>query len=331
MNLIKKLGLMALATISTASLATMAVASTRLINARADNTYTASFYARADVNGTTKYLKYDSNTKRLISGTANEAIYQITWSISDPTQCSIKYNNILLGVSTGNTFSNDNTSWSLNNGLLSAIDSNDINHMIRWNTNSGQEYAAPYKDNTSNNKFPQVYFYSQAEYDARLDYCEWTNEQKACLQKLIYPNANSGVPSEAIPANETIIIGDYAAAHSWTNGTKYTSISGLYATISVSGGGNTGKYYTSDSTWRLYQGESATITFTANKGYKITTITCKYLQSNSGTLKDSSTNVPSNTTINVNANSKTLSVGNTGSATNGQAKITEIAITYQAI
>ena len=78
MNLIKKLGLMALATISTASLATMAVASTRLINARADNTYTASFYARADVNGTTKYLKYDSNTKRLISGTANEAIYQIT-------------------------------------------------------------------------------------------------------------------------------------------------------------------------------------------------------------------------------------------------------------
>ena len=101
-------------------------------------------------------------------------------------------------------------------------------------------------------------------------------------------------------------------------------------TAKLSGGSNTGKYYTSGSNWRLYQTESATITISAASGYTIKTVKFTYSVSNTGVLKKDSTNLTSGTTDTVNASSVTYSVGNTGSATNGQVRITKIEVVYQA-
>jgi len=53
-----------------------------------------------------------------------------------------------------------------------------------------------------------------------------------------------------------------ASANEWNNGEAYTSVMINPITIAANGGGNNGKYYTSDKTWRMYSGGSITITTT---------------------------------------------------------------------
>ena len=50
-----------------------------------------------------------------------------------------------------------------------------------------------------------------------------------------------------------------ATANSWSNGTAYTTVTIDPVTITANGGGNNGKYYTSDKTWRMYNGGSLSI------------------------------------------------------------------------
>lgn len=131
------------------------------------------------------------------------------------------------------------------------------------------------------------------------------------------------------PIDVSSTIQKYAANNNWNDATKYTEIQlDSNITISVNGGGNTGKYYTNGQNWRLYQGEGASITATAVSGYTIISIVYTYVISNTGTLKDGNTVIESGSTVNVNDSNKTLAVGNTGSATNGQVRITEIKVTY---
>ena len=51
-----------------------------------------------------------------------------------------------------------------------------------------------------------------------------------------------------------------AQQNGWTNGTAYTTVEISPITITANGGGNNGKYYTSNSTWRMYNGGSVSIT-----------------------------------------------------------------------
>ena len=128
----------------------------------------------------------------------------------------------------------------------------------------------------------------------------------------------------------TVTISDYASSNEWVNGTKYPIVKvDENITASASGGSDTGKYYTSGNNWRLYQSESATLTISAAEGCTISSIKITYNASNNGTLiyNDSKLSSPASI-VNVNSNSVTLAVGNTGSATNGQARITEIEVTY---
>ncbi len=53
-----------------------------------------------------------------------------------------------------------------------------------------------------------------------------------------------------------------AGAEDWNNGTAYTSVAIGDVTLTANGGGNNGKYYTSDKTWRIYTGGSATVSVT---------------------------------------------------------------------
>ena len=56
---------------------------------------------------------------------------------------------------------------------------------------------------------------------------------------------------------------EIASQNGWTNGTAYTTVSIAPITLTANGGGNNGKYYTSDYSWRLYNGGSMTITSTS--------------------------------------------------------------------
>ena len=101
-------------------------------------------------------------------------------------------------------------------------------------------------------------------------------------------------------------------------------------TVTAKGTSNTGKYDTSGEQWRTYQTESPSITVTAKEGATIKSVKITYATKNTGTLTLNGTAVASGTSVTVNVSTITFSVGNTGTATNGQVNITSIEIVYES-
>ena len=133
--------------------------------------------------------------------------------------------------------------------------------------------------------------------------------------------------SEEEPTEAIVVIGDYATAHGWSNSTKYNTIEmDSYTTVTATGGSNTGKYYTSGTNWRIYQNESPTVTITSTK--VISKVKITYSINNTGVLTLEGQNISSGTEVEVNGNTVTFSVGNTGTKTNGQVRITKIEVYY---
>ena len=101
-------------------------------------------------------------------------------------------------------------------------------------------------------------------------------------------------------------------------------------TISTTGTPNCGSVWgTTTNDWRLYQNQSGNVIVSAQVGYELVSVKFTYSQSNSGTLKDGSTTVATKTEVDCSGlTTKTLTVGNTGTKTNGQVKITEFSVTY---
>lgn len=64
---------------------------------------------------------------------------------------------------------------------------------------------------------------------------------------------------------------DVASEQSWSNSVAYTNVTLGNFTFTVNGGGNNGKYYTTDTTWRFYDGGGLAIT--PAKGYTINSVT----------------------------------------------------------
>ncbi|MBQ0121766.1 MAG: bacterial Ig-like domain-containing protein, partial [Bacteroidales bacterium] len=123
-------------------------------------------------------------------------------------------------------------------------------------------------------------------------------------------------------------ISDYATAHSWqgSGAVAYTSIAvDDNITVSTTGTGNNGKYY---SDWRLYQSGNGNAIVTAKDGLEIKNVTFVFTVSNTGALKYNGNNVTSGSKVDVNENSATFTVGNSGSATNGQVRVTAISVEY---
>ena len=126
----------------------------------------------------------------------------------------------------------------------------------------------------------------------------------------------------------TVVIADYATANAWVNGTQYkTVVIDENVSATVSGGSNTGKYYTNGNEWRTYQSETPTITINAGTNV-IEKVAIKYNQKNGGVLLQGTTTINSDAEVEVNATSITFSVGNSGTATNGQVNITQIYVKY---
>ena len=127
----------------------------------------------------------------------------------------------------------------------------------------------------------------------------------------------------------SVKISDYASTNGWTNSVKYPTVEmDSYITVTANGGGNTGKYYTSGNEWRIYQTETPSVVVSGADGVTISTVTITYNVSNTGVLTLNGSNVTSGTTVTVNANSVTFGVGNSGTKTNGQVKITAIEVVY---
>ena len=137
--------------------------------------------------------------------------------------------------------------------------------------------------------------------------------------------------NETYTKTAIVSIADYATANDWADGTKYENViidQNITATA-TSKGSNTGKYYVNGNNWRLYQSEEdATLTINAAEGVTINNVIVTYSNSNSGVLTFNSNNIQSGTTVEVNAPSVTFGVGNTGTATNGQVRVTQISVNY---
>ena len=126
----------------------------------------------------------------------------------------------------------------------------------------------------------------------------------------------------------SVNISSYATTNGWGNDTKYTTVNiDGNVTATASGGGNTGKYYTSGTNWRFYQTESAELTISA-AGYSIDSVTITFTVSNSGTLEYSGSAITSGEAVATSGSSVVFTVGNSNSATNGQVRITNIAVSY---
>lgn len=124
-------------------------------------------------------------------------------------------------------------------------------------------------------------------------------------------------------------IANIATVNGWTNSTRYTSFTlDNNITVSCTGGSNTGKYYTNGDEWRLYQSEDAKLTVAAKSGYTLNSITVTYNINNTGILVYNNNQISSPATVSVSGSSVEFSVGNSGTATNGQVKVTAISVTY---
>lgn len=135
--------------------------------------------------------------------------------------------------------------------------------------------------------------------------------------------------AELITITKTIAA--IADANGWKDATKYTSLSlDNVITVTATGGTNTGKYYTSGKDWRIYQSENPSLTISASNGHAIKSIKVTYTTSKSGILTYNGSNLSSGTVVTLNAASAVFGVGNTGTATNGQVRVTAIEVVYQA-
>ena len=125
---------------------------------------------------------------------------------------------------------------------------------------------------------------------------------------------------EVIPSGTEVstTIADYASNNSWVNSTtQYFTINLDPVTLTAAGGGNTGKYYSSDESWRLYASSNDTLTISVPSGCTLVSATLTF----SGTLTFGGNNVSSGSEVSLSGTSAVFTV-------TANVKITEISVLY---
>ena len=125
---------------------------------------------------------------------------------------------------------------------------------------------------------------------------------------------------EVIPSGTEVstTIADYASNNSWVNSTtQYFTINLDPVTLTAAGGGNTGKYYSSDESWRLYASSNDTLTISVPSGCTLVSTTLTF----SGTLTFGGNNVSSGSEVSLSGTSAVFTV-------TANVKITEISVLY---
>ncbi|MCQ2801457.1 MAG: bacterial Ig-like domain-containing protein [Bacilli bacterium] len=134
-------------------------------------------------------------------------------------------------------------------------------------------------------------------------------------------------PAQTVNVSKTIH--SIASENSWISSTKYTSFDlDDVVNISVAGGSNSGKYYTSGYEWRIYQSESPVLNISVDEGYKLNEVIIGFTTANNGALLFKNSPVNSGDSITTSCGSVFFYVGNSSSGTSGQVKITSIEVTY---
>ena len=141
--------------------------------------------------------------------------------------------------------------------------------------------------------------------------------------------ADEPVAGEKVTA--TLVFADLGL----TNGTLYSDFDvDDNVAVTFSGtpvgsyGQNTGKYYTAGNGVRIYQNEKPQFTIVA-EGKTIVSVKVTYTFDKGGVLTLDDEQIASDAVVEVNASSVTFSAGNTGTATNGQVRISAIEVVYQ--
>ena len=122
------------------------------------------------------------------------------------------------------------------------------------------------------------------------------------------------------------LVSDYAAANNWENSKQYKVMDKSGVTLTATGGGNTGKFYSSGNDWRFYQNENAALNISVSDDLEFVSVTFNYTVTNSGMLVDST---GAEVKPGEKSSSKSFSVANSGTATNGQVRFTKIAVTVK--
>ncbi len=151
-----------------------------------------------------------------------------------------------------------------------------------------------------------------------------------------YVNGECTMCGEAQGVSYTTIsttIDEYGNANGWvlsegsTSGGQWLTMTLGDVTITIDAtDSNSGKWYSGQ--WRIYQTGSPKITFTAADGKTIKSVKISYTVTNTGVLTQDGNNITSGTTVEVNADTITFGVGNTGTSTKGQVRITAIEVVY---
>lgn len=143
----------------------------------------------------------------------------------------------------------------------------------------------------------------------------------------VYTRTESGGGTSSQTAN--VNISEYATANGWgstSSASQKTINIDSNVTATCNDGTNSGKYY--KPAWRIYQGEGGAITIATAQG-TLTSVTFTFTVYNTGTLNYGSTVVSSETPVSVSGTSAEFTVGNSGTATNGQVRITAISVDYE--
>lgn len=139
-----------------------------------------------------------------------------------------------------------------------------------------------------------------------------------------------GGASSAWGETVNLSISDYSTANNWTNGSAYTNVI-LNSDLTATGlsNGNNSRYYSSNHSWRHYEGDNGTITISSSNG-TLTSITFTYANGNNGVLKYSSTNYSSGTSCTAvsGQTSATFTIGHSSGTKSGNVQITAISVTY---
>lgn len=127
----------------------------------------------------------------------------------------------------------------------------------------------------------------------------------------------------------SVTILDYAESQKWTSGTAYTTIA-INSDVSATGldNGNNSKYYSSNESWRHYEGDNGTITIETTSG-TLNSVTFTYTSGNSGVIKYGDSNVSSGSLCDVSGEtSVTFSVDHSSGTKKGNVQITKIEVNY---
>ena len=128
-----------------------------------------------------------------------------------------------------------------------------------------------------------------------------------------------------------VSISTYASTNSWVNTNAYPEVV-IDANVTATGlnNGNNSKYYSSNNSWRHYEGDSGTITIEVGSGYVLKSITFTYASGNNGVLNYNSSNANSGTECDDvdGETSATFSVAHSSGTRNGNVQITNISVTY---